>query len=517
MTKLDQINETVGKYRWTICALLFFATTVNYLDRQVLSLLKADLEVEFNWTDTDYANIVMVFQMVYAGSLLFAGRIVDWLGTKAGYAWSLIVWSVGAMVHALATGTGGFMLARGVLGFGEAGNFPAAIKTTAEWFPKKERALATGIFNSGANIGAILAPVTVPWLSHQWGWQGAFIVVGGIGFLWLVFWFWLYESPAKHKRLGQAEFAHIHSDVDEQLAAAASTTTDTKLPWYVQWGKLLGYRQTWAFAFGKFMTDGVWWFFLFWLPAFLKAQYGMTGTEVAAPLAVLYTMTCVGSVGGGWLPMYFINRGYDPYGGRMRAMLAIAFFPLVVLLAQPLGAISFWVPVILIGIGASAHQAWSANIFTTVSDMFPKKAVASIIGIGGMFGGIGGILVNKSGGWLFDAYRGGGIAKAWAQARTGALGDYSSQILALRLQNKHGMPIDLNLVELGSLPKDIVTQLKAINPDAFASLKQAQTTIVQGEMKTAYAIMFAVCAMAYLLAWIVMKLLVPKYKKIENL
>jgi MFS transporter, ACS family, hexuronate transporter len=520
MNTVNQISEKVGKCRWTICALLFFATTVNYLDRQVLSLLKGDLEVEFNWSDTDYANIVMVFQVVYAVSLLFAGRIVDWLGTKAGYAWSLIIWSVGAVIHALARGTGGFMFARAVLGFGEAGNFPAAIKTTAEWFPKKERALATGIFNSGANVGAILAPVTVPWLARRWGWQGAFIVVGAIGFAWLIFWFWLYEAPARHKRLGKAEFAHIHSDTDEQKAqseAVAPEPSRPKQPWYVRWGKLLGYRQTWAFAFGKFMTDGVWWFFLFWLPAFLKAQYGMTGTQVAVPLAVLYTMTCVGSIGGGWFPMYFINKGYDPYAGRMRAMLTIAFFPLVVLLAQPLGGISFWVPVILIGIGASAHQAWSANIFTTVSDMFPKKAVASVTGIGGMFGGLGGILINKSGGWLFDAYRAGGIAKAWAQAKTGAHGEYLNQILALKLQNKHGIAVDLGRVELGSLPKELAAQVQALDPDAFGALKQMQAAIVQGEMRTAYSLMFAVCAVAYLVAWIVMKLLVPKYRKIEDL
>jgi ACS family hexuronate transporter-like MFS transporter len=521
MDRLSQINEKVGKYRWTICALLFFATTINYLDRQVLSLLKGDLEVEFNWSDTDYANIVMVFQLVYAVSMLFAGRIIDWLGTKAGYAWSLTVWSVGALIHALAKGTGGFMFARAVLGFGEAGNFPAAIKTTAEWFPKKERALATGIFNSGSNVGAILAPITVPLLADQWGWQAAFIIVGAIGLLWLVFWFWLYERPSKQKRLGKAEYDYIHSDMDEQLIAAAEAkavaANEPKIPWYVEWLKLLGYRQTWAFAFGKFMTDGVWWFFLFWLPAFLKAQYGMTGTDVAIPIAVLYTMTCVGSIGGGWFPMYFINKGYDPYGGRMRAMLIIAFIPLVVLFAQPFGYISYWVPVILIGIGASAHQAWSANIFTTVSDMFPKKAVASVTGIGGMFGGFGGILVTKSGGWLFDAYRWAGIAQTWAEAKAGVLGDYLNQILALKLENKHGTPIDLNLVEFASLPKEVAAQLQAINPDAFAQLKQMQTTIVQGEMKTAYAIMFAVCALAYLIAWSVMKFLVPKYKKIENL
>jgi MFS transporter, ACS family, hexuronate transporter len=525
MSKLDQINERVGRYRWTICALLFLATTVNYLDRQVLSLLKGDLEVEFNWTDTDYANIVMVFQLVYAISMLFAGRLIDWLGTKAGFAWALIVWSVGALLHALAKGTGGFMFARAVLGFGEAGNFPAAIKTTAEWFAKKERALATGIFNSGTNVGAILAPITVPWLAKQWGWQGAFIIVGAIGFLWLVFWFWLYEQPSKQKRLGKAEYDYIHSDADEQATAAAdvkeaaraAAANEPALPWYIAWSKLLGYRQTWAFAFGKFMTDGIWWFFLFWLPAFLKAQYGMTGTEVAIPIAVLYTMTCVGSIGGGWFPMYFINKGYDPYAGRMRAMLIIAFFPLVVLLAQPFGYISFWVPVILIGIGASAHQAWSANIFTTVSDMFPKKAVGSVTGIGGMFGGFGGILVNKSGGWLFDAFRHDGIANTWTQVKAGPLAVYLNQILSLKLVNSHGTPIDLNLVELGSLPKDVIAQLQGINPTSFAQLKQLQTALVQAEMKTAYAIMFAVCALAYLVAWIVMKSLVPKYKKIENL
>jgi ACS family hexuronate transporter-like MFS transporter len=521
MNKLNKLNEKIGKYRWTICGLLFFATTVNYLDRQVLSLLKGDLEVEFNWTDTDYANIVMVFQLVYAMSMLFAGRIIDWLGTKAGFAWALIVWSVAAMLHALAKGTGGFMIARGLLGFGESGNFPAANKTTAEWFPKKERAVAFGVFNSGTNVGAILAPISVPWIAEKFGWQGAFILVGAMGFLWLIFWFWLYEQPSKQKRLGKAEYDYIHSDVEEQVVATAeakaAASGELKLPWYVEWCKLLGYRQTWSFAFGKFMTDGIWWFYLFWLPSFLKAQYGMGGMDVAMPIAVLYTMTCIGSVGGGWFPMYFIDKGYEPYAGRMRAMLIIAFFPLIVLLAQPFGHISFWVPVILIGIGASAHQAWSANLFITVSDMFPKKAIGSVTGIGGMFGGLGGILVNKSGGWLFDAYRSAGIARTWTEARAGALGDYLNQILSLKLTNQHGTSIDLNLVELGSLPKGVISQIQAINPDSFAQLKHLQTTLVQGEMKTAYGIMFAVCALAYLVAWTVMKLLVPKYRKIENL
>ena len=519
MSSFTRMNEKIGRYRWTICALLFFATTVNYLDRQVLSLLKGDLEVEFSWSDTDYANIVMVFQLVYALSMLGAGRAIDWLGTRRGYGWALAVWSAGAVLHALARGTGGFMLARGVLGFGEAGNFPAAIKATAEWFPKKERALATGIFNSGANVGAILAPLTVPWLAARWGWQAAFIIVGGIGFLWLILWFWLYAAPARQKRLGRAEFEHIHGDPEEPVAAGGeegAAADELRPPWHVVWGRLLRHRQTWSFAFGKFMTDGVWWFFLFWLPAYLKAQYGMTGTQVDGPIAVLYTMTCVGSIGGGWLPMAFINRGHEPYAGRMRAMGLIALFPLVVLLAQPLGGISFWFPVILIGIGASAHQAWSANLFTTVSDMFPKRAVGSVIGIGGMFGGIGGILINKTGGWLFDACRHAGIAKTWAQARTGALVGYLDQILALRLVNRHNSPIDLNAAALDSLPKEVVARLQAAGPDSFDHLRRLQETLVQGEMKKAYAIMFAVCALAYIAAWAVMKVLVPRFERIED-
>ena len=507
---LTNINEKIGKYRWTICALLFIATTINYLDRQVLSILKDRLEVEFNWTDTDYANIVTVFQATYAVSMLFAGRFIDWLGTKLGFAWALVVWSVGAILHAIARGTGGFMFGRAVLAFGEAGNFPAAIKATAEWFPKKERALATGIFNSGTNIGAILAAPTVNWLADKWGWQSAFIIIGVVGFLWLILWFWLYEQPSKQKRLGQAEYAYIHSDQDDLAGAAESTGASGKTSWF----KLLTYRQTWAFAFGKFMTDGIWWFFLFWLPAYLKAQYGMTGQAISLPIAVLYTMTCVGSIGGGAFPMYFINKGYTPYDGRMRAMFLIALVPLIVLLAQPLGYISFWVPVILIGIGASAHQAWSANIFTTVSDMFPKKAVASVIGIGGMFGGFGGIIVNKSGGWLFDSYRLAGIANSWVQAKTAGLGGYLDQVLGLKLVNSHGAIVDLNKTALSSLPKDVVAQLQSLNPDSFAALKQLQVPLIQGQMTTAYSIMFGICAVAYIIAWIVMKALVPKFKKV---
>lgn len=520
MNQLHELNEKVGRYRWTICALLFFATTINYLDRQVLSILKPRLEVEFNWSDTDYANIVTVFQATYAVSMLFAGRLIDWLGTKLGFAWALIIWSVGAVLHAFARGTGGFMFGRAVLAFGESGNFPAAIKATAEWFPKKERSLATGIFNSGTNVGAILAAPTVNWLADNWGWQASFVIIGVVGVTWLVLWFWLYEQPSQHKLLTKAEFDYIHADKDEPEPPKAppdGSRSEPKLPWYTQWSKLLGYRQTWAFAFGKFMTDGVWWFFLFWLPAYLKAQYGMAGHDIDLPLAVLYTMTCVGSIGGGWFPVFFMNRGLAAYDARLRAMFLIALFPLVVLLAQPLGSISFWLPVLLIGIGASAHQAWSANIFTTVSDMFPKKTVASVIGIGGMFGGFGGIVINKVGGWLFDDYREVGISQSWAAAQGEGLGAYLEQIRSMKLVNRHGSVVDLDSVALGSLPKEILTQLQSLNAQSFEALEKLQAPLIQAQMSTAYSIMFGICALAYLVAWSVMKVLVPRFKKIEGL
>ena len=456
---MTDTTKAIGKYRWTICGLLFFATTVNYLDRQVLSLLAPSLSEEFGWTNSDYANITAVFQFIYAISMLFAGRIIDKLGTKKGYILAITVWSLGAIMHAysLPIGTAfstvmvwvgvgavpvsiaGFMLSRAVLGFGESGNFPAAIKATAEYFPKKERSFATGIFNSGSNVGAILAPLTVPVIALKFGWEFAFILVGAIGFLWIIFWYFLYEIPSKQKRLSKAEFDYIHHDCE--IVVEVPNEKQEKIAWF----KLLGYKQTWAFVFGKFMTDGIWWFFLFWLPKYLEAQFNMKGTDIVLPLAVLYSMTMIGSIGGGWFPMYFINKGHNPYDGRMKAMLVIALFPLVVLMAQPLGHISFWMPVLLIGVGASAHQAWSANIFTTVSDMFPKKAIGSIIGIGGMAGGMGGVLVSKLGGYLFDYYDG------------------------------------------------------------------------LGHIQTGYTIMFILCAVAYLIAWAVMKMLVPKYSPIKDL
>ena len=452
----------IGKYRWTICGLLFFATTINYLDRQVLSLLAPSLSKEFGWSNTDYANIAAVFQFVYAISMLFAGRVIDKMGTRRAFVLAIVVWSVGAILHAYSVAIGttfsnalaaigiaavpvsvaGFMVGRAVLALGEAGNFPAAIKATAEYFPKKERSFATGIFNSGANIGAILAPITVPLIAEAWGWQSAFIIIGAIGFIWMGFWLYFYDAPAKQKRLSRAELDYINSDAaDAPAAAPAADAAPRKASWF----KLLAYRQTWAFTAGKFLTDGVWWFFLFWLPKFMSVQYGVSATEMVVPLAVLYSMTMIGSIGGGWFPTFFINRGASVYHGRMRAMLTIAFFPLAVLLAQPLGYLGIWVPVILIGIGASAHQAWSANLFTTVSDMFPKHSVGSVVGIGGMAGGLGGVLITKVAGKLFDYY----------------------------------------------------------------------STL--GQIQTGYMIMFTFCALAYLLAWCIMKALVPAHKEITDL
>ena len=430
------MQQSMGKYRWTICGLIFFATTINYLDRAVISLLKSTLSKEFNWSETDYANIVVAFQLCYALGLLGAGRLIDKLGTKIGYALSTALWSVAAIAHAAATNTVGFFIARGALGITEAGNFPAAIKTVAEWFPKKERALATGIFNSGTNIGAILAPLTVPFIVKLWGWQWAFILTGLTGFIWLLVWFVVYEVPGKHKKLSQAEYDYIHIDDDEKLF------NEKNIP-PLSWGKLLSYKQTWAFALGKFLTDPVWWFFLFWLPDFLEKQYGLTKTAIALPVALAYTMATIGSIVGGWLPIYFIKKGWTVFRSRKTAMLIYACCVLPIVSAQYLGSINMWLAVLIIGLAMSAHQAWSANIYTTVSDMFPKSATASVTGIGGMFGAVGGILIAKSAGKLFDHYK------------------------------------------------------------------------ANGHIETGYLIMFLICSFAYVTAWLLMHLLVPKMKSIQ--
>jgi len=388
----------VGTYRWRIVALLFFATTINYLDRQVISLLKDDyLEPLFGWTETDYANVVIAFQIAYAAGMLGAGWLIDKIGTKLGYALVLVVWSVAAILHAFARSTFGFVAARALLGVSEAGNFPAAIKTTAEWFPKKERALATGVFNSGTNIGAVVAPLTVPALAAAMGWEWAFIITGAIGFFWLIFWFLYYDIPTEQKRLSQPELEYITRD---DAREEAQTNTDK-----VSWFRLLTFRQTWAFIVGKFLTDPVWWFYLFWLPSFLNKEYGMTKTDLAIPIALVYTMTTFGSVLGGWLSGYFINQGWPVYRARKTAMLTYALLVVPVVAAQALGTLSPWYAVLIIGLAASAHQAWSANIFTLVSDMFPKKAIASVVGLGGMAGAIGGILIAKAAGVLLDHYK----------------------------------------------------------------------------------------------------------------
>ncbi|RFM28602.1 MFS transporter [Deminuibacter soli] len=378
-------NTGIGKYRWTICSLIFFATTINYLDRAVISLLKPYLTDEFKWNAGDYANIEIAFKITYALGLFMAGRVIDRTGTKLGYALSLILWSLSAIGHAFVTSTGGFIVARAFLGISEAGNFPAAIKTVAEWFPKKERAFATGIFNSGSNIGAIIAPLTVPFIAKVWNWRWAFGITGAVGFIWLIFWYLLYEIPSKHKRVTPAELEYINSDKDEE-----KTEVKEKVPW----GVLLRFRQTWAFVLGKFLTDPIWWFYLFWLPDFLEKQYGLKNTAIALPVALVYTMSSFGSVFGGWLPMFFINRNVAVFKARKTSMLIYAFCVIPIVFAQVLGQIDMWLAVAIIGLAAAAHQAWSANIFTTVSDMFPKKAVASVTGLGGMSGALGGILLS---------------------------------------------------------------------------------------------------------------------------
>ncbi len=394
------MQPAAKQYRWIILSLVFFATTINYLDRQVISLLKDDyLEPLFGWNETDYANIVIAFQVTYALGMVGSGFIIDRIGTKMGYALALTIWSLASIGHAFARSTAGFALARGVLGFSEAGNFPAAIKTVAEWFPKKERALAAGIFNSGTNVGAILAPLTVPLIAGTLGWEWAFIITGAIGLIWLIFWWLFYDNPHKHGKVSKEEVLYIHADDKDDKPSVDANGK-------IKWIRLLGYRQTWAFALLKFFTDPIWWFILFWLPSFLNKQYGMTKMDLAFPIAVVYTMAMFGSIAGGWLSGYFIQRGWPLYRARRTALLIFALCALPMLSAQWLGSFNYWYAVFIIGLAASAHQAWSANIFTTVSDMFPRKAVASVVGIGGMVGATGGIIIARTAGLLLDHFKG---------------------------------------------------------------------------------------------------------------
>ena len=397
----------VGHYRWVICALLFFAATINYVDRQIVGILKPTLQAEFGWSEIDYADIVFAFQLAYAIAFLFAGRMMDWLGTKVGFSIAIVVWSVAAMAHAEAPVFGpyaagllaligltysasvaGFIFARLALGFGEAGNFPAAIKVVAEWFPKRERAFATGLFNSGTNIGALVAPAVVPFIAVNWGWYWAFIITGGIGLLWLLFWIPLYSAPENHPRVSPAELAFIRSDPPD---------SPVKIPWR----QLLKYRQTWAFALGKFLTDPVWWLYLFWIPDFLNRNYQIDLKTVAPPLMAIYLIADVGSIGGGWLSSFLLRRGWSVNAGRKVAMLVCAIAVMPIMFAS--SASSLWIAVGLVGLAAAAHQGWSANLFTLTTDMFPRQAIGSVVGLGGFAGAVGGMLIAKITGYILEA------------------------------------------------------------------------------------------------------------------
>ena len=383
-----QTEARPGNFRWTICALLFFATTINYIDRQILGILAPELQKIIGWSEVEYGNIVTAFQTAYALGLLLFGRFIDRYGTRIGYSIAILVWSVAAMAHAAARTAFGFGIARFTLGLGEAGNFPSAIKAVAEWFPKKERALATGIFNAGCNVGAVIAPAVVPWITVTFGWPAAFLATGAIGFIWVLFWILLYDVPEKKKRLSQKELAHILSDPAEPA------------PEKIGWLRLLKYKQTWAIVIGKFLTDPIWWFYLYWLGKFLNARFGLTLIKLGLPLIAIYALADVGSVGGGWLSSALIKKGGTVSRSRKTVMLACALCVVPVMAANQVSGL--WSAVLLIGLAAGAHQAWSANIFTFASDMFPKKAVGSVTGLGGMAGAIGGMLFSTLAGHILE-------------------------------------------------------------------------------------------------------------------
>ena len=374
--------------RWTVCTLLFFATTVNYIDRQILGLLAPLLQKDIGWTELQYGYIVTAFQAAYALVFVPFGRFVDRRGTRTGYSVSVAAWSVAAAAHALARTALGFGAARAALGAAEAGNFPSAIKAVAEWFPRKERALATGIFNSGSNFGAVVAPAVVPWLTVRFGWQAAFVATGALGLVWLVFWLALFETPERKRGLSREELAWIRSDPPEPGTG--------KVPWRV----LFRYRQTWAFVIGKFLTDPVWWFYLYWLPKFLNARHGLSITALGPPLIAIYTLTSVGSIGGGWLSSALIRRGFSVNRARKAAMLLCAVCVVPIVTVSRMGRL--WPAVLLIGLAAAAHQGWSANLFTTASDMFPRRAVGSVVGLGGMAGAAGGLLFSPFIGYVLE-------------------------------------------------------------------------------------------------------------------
>ena len=477
-----------SNWRWWLCGLLFVATTVNYLDRQVLSLTWKDfIAPEFHWTNSDYGSITAAFSLFYAFVSLFSGKFIDWVGTKKGYLIAIFIWSLGACMHAgcgwltmnihgvesiealrlveagstlaLAISTTSvwlFMVCRMVLAIGESGNFPAAIKVTAEYFPKKDRALATSIFNSGASVGALVAPVTIPFLASAYGWEWAFIIIGGLGFLWMGFWQFMYEKPERSRHVNEAELAYINQDELDSPPALKERVEGESASSGISIWRCFTLRHTWSYICGKFFTDGVWWFLLFWAPAYFSDQYGYRSDSAmgATLIFVVYLIvTLVSIAAGGYLPKFFIERrGMEAYAGRLRAMLMFAFLPIFALFAQPLGQYSAWWPAIIIGLAGAGHQSWSANLYSTVGDMFPKSAIATITGIGTMTGGIASFAINKGAGWLFD----------------------------------------------------------------YSEACGATFRFLGFEGKEAgYMIVFCYCAVAYLIAWACMKTLVPRYKKVE--
>ncbi|MBP8258462.1 MAG: MFS transporter [Verrucomicrobia bacterium] len=378
---------SIGWFRWVICGLLFLATTVNYIDRQVVGVLKNTLIRDLHWNEIDYSNVVFAFQAAYAIGYALGGRVMDWIGVRLGYGLAVLFWSLAAMGHALARTVTGFSIARAALGLAEGGNFPAAIKTVSEWFPKQERALATGIFNAGSNVGALITPLMVPWLTYRYGWPAAFLVTGSLGFIWLALWFGLYLAPQRHPRVSPSELAHIQSDPPDPPVA-------------ISWLSLLGHRQTWAFLIGMFLSAPIWWFYLYWIPGFLEEKHGLKLLELGPPLVVIYLMTDVGSIAGGWLSSTLIRRGWSVHGARKTAMLACALCVVPIFMASRVT--SLWTAVFLIGLAASAHQGFSANLYTMVSDTVPRKAVSSVVGIGGFAGAIGGMFIAKLVGYILE-------------------------------------------------------------------------------------------------------------------
>ncbi len=471
-------NNTSGKmtnYRWLICGMLFLATTINYMDRQVLSLTWKDfIAPEFHWTDADYGRIAAIFSIVYAIGNLFSGRFMDWIGTKKGYLWAIGIWSLGACMHAFcgvataewlglegkedlinAVGTSTaviasvsawfFIVCRIVLGLGESGNFPCAIKVTAEYFPKKDRAFPTSIFNSGSTIGALIAPVCIPLIAKYYGWEMAFIIIGALGFIWLGLWVFIYKKPDECKHVNKEELAYIQQD--EEIIEEEKQNEKS-----IPFAKFLSFPQTWGIFLAKFITDGVWWFFLFWTPAYISDVYGLKSDNPTAMMLifVLYAITML-SIYGGKLPTIIVEKtGLHPYDARLKAMFIFTLFPLLTLFAQPLGAYSYWFPIILIGLAGAAHQSWSANLFSVGSDLFPKNAIGTMTGINGMAGGISSFLINWISGYLFD----------------------------------------------------------------YADKTQMQFLGFQGK-PAGYFIIFCYCAVAYLLGWLILKAFVPKYKAVQ--